>query len=320
MFKINIAIQGCSHGELTKIYSQIEKMEKETNEKIDLLICCGDFQSIRNKGDLACMSVPNKYKKMGDFYMYYNGEKKAPIKTIFVGGNHEASNYLWELPYGGWVADNIYYMGYSNSIIYKGIRISGISGIYKEYNYEYNHYERPPFTNETLKSIYHSRSIDIYRLSLLPKNKIDIFISHDWPTNVYNYNDITDLLKIKPYFKEQIDLNTLGDPYKFELLKNIQPKNWVSAHLHCYFESKIVHNDTNETTNFLALDKCIKNRCFLKIINIDITEEKNNDLYYDPYWIEILLKTEKYIKNENAKYKVLIPNEIEKININDDVC
>lgn len=42
---------------------------------------------------------------------YYSGEKKAPILTIFIGGNHEASNYLQELPYGGWVAPNIYYLG-----------------------------------------------------------------------------------------------------------------------------------------------------------------------------------------------------------------
>jgi len=44
-------------------------------------------------------------------YRYYSGEKKAPVLTIFIGGNHEASNYLQELPYGGWVAPNIYYLG-----------------------------------------------------------------------------------------------------------------------------------------------------------------------------------------------------------------
>jgi len=42
---------------------------------------------------------------------YYSGEKKAPVLTVFIGGNHEASNYLQELPYGGWVAPNIYYLG-----------------------------------------------------------------------------------------------------------------------------------------------------------------------------------------------------------------
>lgn len=42
---------------------------------------------------------------------YYSGEKKAPVLTVFIGGNHEASNHLQELPYGGWVAPNIYYLG-----------------------------------------------------------------------------------------------------------------------------------------------------------------------------------------------------------------
>ena len=46
-------------------------------------------------------------------FQYYSGEKKAPVLTIFIGGNHEASNYLQELPYGGWVAPNIYYLGYA---------------------------------------------------------------------------------------------------------------------------------------------------------------------------------------------------------------
>lgn len=59
---------------------------------------------------------------------YYNGEKVAPILTIFIGGNHEASNYLQELPYGGWVATNIYYLGYAGVINVNGCRIAGLSG------------------------------------------------------------------------------------------------------------------------------------------------------------------------------------------------
>lgn len=44
-------------------------------------------------------------------FRYYSGEKNAPVLTVFIGGNHEASNHLQELPYGGWVAPNIYYLG-----------------------------------------------------------------------------------------------------------------------------------------------------------------------------------------------------------------
>ena len=41
---------------------------------------------------------------MADFHEYYSGKRKAPVLTIFIGGNHECSSYLQELKYGGWVA------------------------------------------------------------------------------------------------------------------------------------------------------------------------------------------------------------------------
>lgn len=97
---MRIAIEGCCHGELEKIYSTLEHLEKENNTKVDLLIICGDFQSVRNANDLESMAVPEKYREMCSFWKYYAGVKKAPVLTLFVGGNHEASNYLCELPYG----------------------------------------------------------------------------------------------------------------------------------------------------------------------------------------------------------------------------
>jgi len=62
---------------------------------------------------------------------YYSGEKTAPITTIFVGGNQEAWNFLQELPYGGWVAPNIFYLGYAGVVNFGGLRIAGIFGIFK---------------------------------------------------------------------------------------------------------------------------------------------------------------------------------------------
>lgn len=74
------------------------------------------------------LQVKNNFCKEIFFYheiicRYYSGEKTAPILTIFIGGNHEASNYLQELPYGGWVAPNIYYVGYAGVINIAGIKI-----------------------------------------------------------------------------------------------------------------------------------------------------------------------------------------------------
>ncbi len=108
---LHIAVQGCCHGQLDQIYKTIEEEEQRTGIKVDLLLCCGDFQSVRNISDLDSMAVPDKYKEIGTFYKYYSGEVTAPVLTIFIGGNHEASLPLQELFYGGWVAENIYYLG-----------------------------------------------------------------------------------------------------------------------------------------------------------------------------------------------------------------
>ncbi len=39
-----IAVEGCCHGDLDKIYATLQAMEKAERRTIDLLICCGDFQ------------------------------------------------------------------------------------------------------------------------------------------------------------------------------------------------------------------------------------------------------------------------------------
>jgi lariat debranching enzyme len=133
---MRVAIQGCCHGELDKIYSSIQFIEEQQGQKVDLLIICGDFQSIRNNVDMDCMACPAKFRKMGTFHEYYSGKRIAPIPTIFVGGNHEASNYLWELYHGGWVCHNIYFMGHCGVVHFGGLRIGGLSGIYKEHHYQ----------------------------------------------------------------------------------------------------------------------------------------------------------------------------------------
>lgn len=71
------------------------------------------------------------------FHKYYSGEAVAPVLTLFIGGNHEAANHLHELFYGGWVAPNIYYMGAAGVVNLGGVRIAGLTGIYKSNDYKY---------------------------------------------------------------------------------------------------------------------------------------------------------------------------------------
>lgn len=67
---MKIAIVGCAHGELQNIYDNIEFLQEKDGIKVDVLICCGDFQASRNKEDLLCMAVPAKYQKICTFYKY----------------------------------------------------------------------------------------------------------------------------------------------------------------------------------------------------------------------------------------------------------
>jgi lariat debranching enzyme len=81
-----------------------------------------------------------------------------------VGGNHEACNHLWELYYGGWAAPNIRYLGHAGVINFGGLRIGGLSGIFKPKDYATGHFERPPYTDSTMRSAYHVRDLEVYRL------------------------------------------------------------------------------------------------------------------------------------------------------------
>lgn len=233
--KMRVAIEGCCHGCLDQIYRSISK------KKVDLLIICGDFQSIRNRMDLQSMSVPDKYKKMGNFQDYYTGKKKAPVFTIFIGGNHEASNYLEELKHGGFVAPNIYYMGRTSVMWYKGLRIGGLSGVYwkKDFMDLAPTSYRFPYDRYTIRSIYHYRKDDYLKLYLLEKSNKMVMISHDWPEGIYDNGDVKKLLKKKPFFKEDIKNHCLGSPFNMELLKVIQPNFWFSAHLHVRFVATV---------------------------------------------------------------------------------
>lgn len=291
---MKIAVEGCCHGELDKIYETIGYLEKKEGIKVDLLLCCGDFQAVRNEGDMKCMAVPAKYRMMQTFYKYYSGERKAPVLTIFIGGNHEASNHLQELPYGGWVAPNIYYLGYAGVIRYNGIRIGGVSGIFKSHDYRRGHHEFPPYSPETLRSVYHIRNIEVFKLKQIQK-PIDIFMSHDWPRRIYNYGSTNELLRKKKFLRQEVESNTLGSPAAEELLAHLQPSYWFSAHLHVKFAAIMQHSPKAKAaprvTKFLSLDKCLPYREFLQIVDVADRPGSSEGLEYDPEWLAILKAT-----------------------------
>jgi lariat debranching enzyme len=230
----------------------------------------------------------------------------APILTIFIGGNHEASNHLQELSYGGWVAPNIYYLGYAGVVQVNGIRIAGISGIYKGYNYDRGHFEITPYNDDTVRSVYSTRKLEVFKLGQLTPSKIDIMLSHDWPQYIWEHGDksrtgtVEGLLRFKPAFKQDIDSGRLGSKPCWELLTKLKPKHWFAAHMHCRFDAIVKHSD-EEQTKFVALDKCLPKRQFFDFIDIgeDVERDENGaailDFQYDPEWLAILSLTNPFL-------------------------
>ena len=300
---INIIVTGCIHGCMDKMFKDIENYEKEKKKKIDLVLCTGDFECMRNENDLKFLSCPEKYREMGDFYKYYNSKIKTPYLTIFIGGNHEASNYLEQNYYGGYVTENIYYLGRAGVINVKGLRIGGISGIFNKYDYFKGHFEKDENDIKgDKKSIFHLREFEVAKISHI-KNKIDIFMTHDWPTNLINEKDYNQVFKIKPNFKEQIKEGILGSfPGEF-ILNYLKPNFFICGHMHYYYNTKI-----NET-NIYAFDKCLKNRHYFDLIevkqSINSIDKEDNNIYIDEEWMAITKAFNCYFPRDYKYYSFI---------------
>ncbi|KAL2388209.1 hypothetical protein RJ035_003487 [Blastomyces gilchristii] len=240
---LRVALEGCGHGKLNDIYTSVTRAaEIKGWDGVDLLIIGGDFQAVRNSYDLSCMSVPQKYRQIGDFHEYYSGARVAPYLTIFVGGNHEASNHLFELYYGGWVAPNIYYLGAANVIRCGPLRIAGISGIWKGYDYRKPHFERLPYNRSDIQSIYHVRELDVRKL-LQIRTQVDLGLSHDWPQGIEWHGDFQKLFQKKPLFEPDANSGRLGSVAARYVLDRLRPPYWFSAHLHCKYTANLIHGD-----------------------------------------------------------------------------
>ncbi|RSL63210.1 hypothetical protein CEP54_005273 [Fusarium duplospermum] len=253
---LKIAVVGCGHGELDTIYATLESQCQARGwnlPDIDFLIICGDFQAVRNDLDLNCMSVPRRYLRMGDFHKYYSGASKAPVLTLVIGGNHEASNYLFELYHGGWLAPNIYYLGAAGVINYGPCRIAGLSGIYNASDYRKPHDERLPYDRDLIRSIYHVREYDVQKL-LHVTQPVDIAFSHDWPTWVELFGNHEQLFAEKPHFFASAKIDNLGSKPAAEVLNRLRPSYWFSGHMHARFEATVKHRGSKMEDSVLQLD------------------------------------------------------------------
>lgn len=196
---------------------------------------------------------------------------------------------MLELPYGGWLAPNIYYLGRAGAVQFGGARFVGMSGIYKANDYRRGIWEHPPATSPAtgLRSAYHIREFDSFRLKQL-SGDISAGISHDWPTGIPDHGNWRDLTRRKPHLASEVKSGELGSPPAREVLDLLQPKEWFSAHLHTRFAAVVHHPEAEGQTRFLALDKPGPKRRFLEVVDLPRQEEAPLDFHFDPEWLAVL--------------------------------
>jgi lariat debranching enzyme len=139
-------------------------------------------------------------------------------------------------------------MGAANVVRLGPVRIAGMSGIWKGYDYSKPHHERLPYNDDDKNSIYHIREFDVRKL-LQIRTQVDVAISHDWPRAVEKHGDERRLFKLKPHFEQESKDGTLGSHAATYVMDRLRPSYWFAAHMHCKFSATRTYNvDTKLVT------------------------------------------------------------------------
>lgn len=228
--------------------------------------------------------------------------------------------------HGGWVAPNIYYLGFGGVVNFGGLRIGGLSGIFNDRHVRQGHHEHAPFDNDAQRSVYHVREYDVWRLMQLRQDAaaaepapgsgaappaaapFDIFLSHDWPRNIAHHGNTNELIRRKKFLASEIADGSLGSPPAETLLHALRPRYWFSAHLHVKFAAVVRHDQQKQqqqagsvaaapadsaapsVTQFLALDKCLPHREYMQLLEFPAAREPKV-LCYDAHWLAVLKAT-----------------------------
>ena len=61
------------------VYETLLNWQHDHSQTIDLVICCGDFQSLRDEKDMEALECPQKFKRLGDLV---NGEAGSIVASL----------------------------------------------------------------------------------------------------------------------------------------------------------------------------------------------------------------------------------------------
>ena len=240
-----IALVGDVHGHHHAMVSKVNALAAQAGVGIDLVVQVGDFEAHRHEDDLATMAAPQKYRTLGDFPDFYNGQAEFPWPVIFVGGNHEPYGWYDQYPEGHELVKNCRYLGRVGGIEHRDIRIVGMSGVYSERLFTST---RPPIGEIKTRSNkdyigYSDHDVD----AALTYDKCDLLVIHDWPGGMLQPEDHAQL-------PERWDVATLGNEYTELLIEALEPSVVACGHMHFPFQ-KSMPLRSGDTVEVFCLDE-----------------------------------------------------------------
>jgi len=240
---MRILVFSDTHGKWDNMYDIAVK------EKADLILHCGDIETLTCKEDLPYFPAPSKFKreyesgnKPFEFKKYYDAGK-VPIPTYFIAGNHE--NWLMLSKYikgPVQLLENLYYFGNYGIVEVEGLVIAGFSKIYHpEYTYLTEidtatgreipyRWTKDRKRDNSPKNTSYFHIEDMYSLIELSKNyeKVDILLLHENPPG-----------KFPEGFRRHGNSDTYGVEEIEELIKALSPKYVFCGHMHFDGERRV---------------------------------------------------------------------------------
>ena len=279
-------VSGCLHGEWDLLLNTVEEYIR-TGTKIDLIIVTGDCQTFRNEKDMLSFAAPKRYHILGTFHKIASGERAVPCPIIIIGGNHEATDLLFQLPFGGYVAPNVYYMGRGCQLQVGDVLISGVSGLYNERNYFTPVNESFPIRKPgDMHSALNIRAFTDFQLFGLERTQI--MLSHDWPSSFPSKYAPPELSRIRPDLIESDKKGQFGLPLGMKFIEEVKPSLWFAAHHHVTMNFKI-----NDNTHFYAICKPVR-KDWYEIVDVEGTM---GPIKIAGEWMSILKATNDVMEN-----------------------
>ena len=235
------AAVGDVHGQIAVMVDLLLELEKTEEVKIEFVLQTGDFEPHRNTADLQTMAAPQKYRKVGDFASFMNGNQSFPWPVYFIGGNHEPYGYLDEDPAGFELMPRCTYLGRAYAGTIGGLKVCGLTGIFSEKHFTE---PRPPLSaigSTSNKEYTYFRTWEVERL--LGEDSADVLLLHEWPSGILEPEGWTVPGSRGPGSGGEAP----GNKYARWLLDHLRPKLVLCGHLHHRYRRRLRWEDGSDT-------------------------------------------------------------------------